>query len=890
MGNTVSAAFDIKDQIASGGPGHLWRVYAGTRKSTGQNCAIFLFDKNYLESINPLAKPSLQSRRDQDRAIELLKKEASNLARLRHPSILEVTEAPDDSKLALAFASEPVLFCLSNVLGTFENFTTAGKADLRKKNELDELEIQKGIMQIVKGLEFLHANKWTHTCLSPESIYVNAKSDWKISGFNFSVCTTATPSVTTSSFFAGDFPPFCGPNLDYLAPEIVLDNKAHLPESDLWSLGCLIYSVFNNGASPIACNDNTHSYQNQLQKIHTLDMSMVPETLRGPLKGLLVRDPSQRLSLEEFEKCPYFDSVLVATISFLESFLEKTQLQRAQFLKGLVQMLPLFSIKLINRKILPSLLNEMKDPLMAPFILPNIFWICDHISDEEFSQKILPALKPLFKMTDPPQAILLLLSRMDVLQKKCSSPESFRQDIFPLLFSALDVPVIQVQEQALKMLPPTLSKLDFTTIKSQLFPKIQALFLQSASMSVRINSLIAIHAMVKSLDKFTLLEKVIPALKQNKVREPGIMLAALAVYDELGRHVDKEIIATEVLPELWRMSIDRVLNADQFKKFMKIIRELSTKVEEQHLKMLQELKSVEVGSLSSGDKGSSGNDQAVDFKMLLKGSLKSGNGVSSPTASPKLSKVELSSASSTNPPSIGQDSGFSRNSISSPSKSHAPMVLSIPLSSAKKATSSISFPPAAGSSSFGSQSAASGSSTITSLPPASGFSSFPSPSGILQPKLIAPESKPSPSSELWKAQPSLASMSSSTSSFTSPLSTGLSSDLSTKPSITSAASSGFNFSQPVFQSPAGGWASMAPTTSSASTATGTSSLHFSTQQQQPFGAQATQLSSGLGLPPNFGMSTFQATNAMAGFDHKKLGSSSTQPSKKNNDLNDFDPF
>jgi SCY1-like protein 2 len=40
-------------------------------------------------------------------------------------------------------------------------------------------------------------------------------------------------------------------------------------------------------------------------------------------------------------------------------------------------------------------------------------------------------------------------------------------------------------------------------------------------------------------------------------------LATLAVYDEVGKIADKEIIATEILPQLWRMSFGPLLNLEQ---------------------------------------------------------------------------------------------------------------------------------------------------------------------------------------------------------------------------------------------------------------------------------------------------------------------------------------
>jgi SCY1-like protein 2 len=40
-------------------------------------------------------------------------------------------------------------------------------------------------------------------------------------------------------------------------------------------------------------------------------------------------------------------------------------------------------------------------------------------------------------------------------------------------------------------------------------------------------------------------------------------LATLAVYDEVGKIADKEIMATEILPQLWRMSFGPLLNLEQ---------------------------------------------------------------------------------------------------------------------------------------------------------------------------------------------------------------------------------------------------------------------------------------------------------------------------------------
>jgi SCY1-like protein 2 len=72
------------------------------------------------------------------------------------------------------------------------------------------------------------------------------------------------------------------------------------------------------------------------------------------------------------------------------------------------------------------------------------------------------------------------------------------------------------------------------------------------------------------------------ASEVNKLTE---QMATLAVHEAMGSKVDREAVATLVLPQLWSMSMgpcksillwylrseadDSVLNADQFAKFMR---------------------------------------------------------------------------------------------------------------------------------------------------------------------------------------------------------------------------------------------------------------------------------------------------------------------------------
>lgn len=61
---------------------------------------------------------------------------------------------------------------------------------------------------------------------------------------------------------------------------------------------------------------------------------------------------------------------------------------------------------------------QMKDTHLLPYILPNVFAISNILSAAQFAQLVLPSLKPLFTIKDPPQNMLTLLNNLEMLQSK----------------------------------------------------------------------------------------------------------------------------------------------------------------------------------------------------------------------------------------------------------------------------------------------------------------------------------------------------------------------------------------------------------------------------------------------------------------------------------------
>lgn len=101
-------------------------------------------------------------------------------------------------------------------------------------------------------------------------------------------------------------------------------------------------------------------------------------------------------------------------------------------------------------------------------------------------------------------------------------------EVMPLVYAALEAPTAVVQEKALRIIPSLAESLDYTAVKSSLFPRVQGVFVQTTILSVKVSTLICFHSMIKVLDKFTVQEKLVPLLKNIKTKEPAVMVSETA--------------------------------------------------------------------------------------------------------------------------------------------------------------------------------------------------------------------------------------------------------------------------------------------------------------------------------------------------------------------------
>ena len=230
------------------------------KKSTRQEAAIFVLEKKLLDKY---------PKKDKEFITEVLKKGVAQLTRLRHPQILTVQHALEESRESLAFATEPVFGSLANILGHHDNISPVPQQ--LKDYKLFDVEIKFGLQQLTEGLVFLHNDvKLLHCNICPESIVVNQQGAFKIFGFDF--CHTNQEAGSKAWAVKEpdpELPPVAQSNLDFMAPELGRNPRRHGngantincgSSADMYSLGCVIRSIYHGGESPWKMDGDVESF------------------------------------------------------------------------------------------------------------------------------------------------------------------------------------------------------------------------------------------------------------------------------------------------------------------------------------------------------------------------------------------------------------------------------------------------------------------------------------------------------------------------------------------------------------------------------------------------------------------------------------------------------
>ena len=159
----------------------------------------------------------------------------------------------------------------------------------KRRKQIPEDEIRYFVRQIAEGCQYLHENKIVHRDLKLGNLFLNDNMEIKIGDFG----------LATKIRNEGDRKlTLCGtPN--YIAPE-VLNKKGHSYEVDIWSLGCIVYTLAV-GKPPFETTELKDTYR----KIKLNDYkipSTVSDEIAVFIRKMLQTDPKLRPTMKDVLK------------------------------------------------------------------------------------------------------------------------------------------------------------------------------------------------------------------------------------------------------------------------------------------------------------------------------------------------------------------------------------------------------------------------------------------------------------------------------------------------------------------------------------------------------------------------------------------------------------
>ncbi|KAJ3594317.1 hypothetical protein NHX12_003624 [Muraenolepis orangiensis] len=163
----------------------------------------------------------------------------------------------------------------------------------KARHTLTEPEVRYYLRQIISGLKYLHNRGILHRDLKLGNFFINENMELRLGDFGLAA-KLETVELRKKTI--------CGtPN--YLAPE-VLNRQGHGTESDVWSLGCVMYTLMC-GNPPFETLDLKETYKCIKEVRYNLPSNLSPAAQKL-ISSVLQKVPSNRLNLDQILAHEFF--------------------------------------------------------------------------------------------------------------------------------------------------------------------------------------------------------------------------------------------------------------------------------------------------------------------------------------------------------------------------------------------------------------------------------------------------------------------------------------------------------------------------------------------------------------------------------------------------------
>ncbi|XP_060102788.1 serine/threonine-protein kinase PLK4 isoform X1 [Heteronotia binoei] len=246
------------------GKGSFAGVYRAVSLKTGLEVAIKMIDKKAMHKVG---------------MVQRVQNEVKIHCQLKHPSILELYNYFEDSNYVYLILE----MCHNGEMSRYLK---------NKKKPFSEEEVRHFMHQIITGMLYLHSHGILHRDLTLANLLLTNNMNIKIADFGLATQLRMPHEKHYT---------MCGtPN--YISPEIAT-RSAHGLESDVWSLGCMYYTLLV-GKPPF----DTDTVKNTLNKVVLADYEMpafLSVEAQDLIHQLLRKNPADRLSLSSVLDHPF---------------------------------------------------------------------------------------------------------------------------------------------------------------------------------------------------------------------------------------------------------------------------------------------------------------------------------------------------------------------------------------------------------------------------------------------------------------------------------------------------------------------------------------------------------------------------------------------------------
>uniref|UniRef100_A0A672K4W4 Serine/threonine-protein kinase PLK n=1 Tax=Sinocyclocheilus grahami TaxID=75366 RepID=A0A672K4W4_SINGR len=164
---------------------------------------------------------------------------------------------------------------------------------LKARKVLTESEVRYYLRQIVSGLKYLHEQQILHRDLKLGNFFINESMELKVG--DFGLAAKLEPIENRRRTICGT------PN--YLSPE-VLNKQGHGCESDVWALGCVMYTMLL-GRPPFETTNLKETYRCIREARYSMPSSLSAQA-KHLISSMLAKNPMDRPQLDDILRHDFF--------------------------------------------------------------------------------------------------------------------------------------------------------------------------------------------------------------------------------------------------------------------------------------------------------------------------------------------------------------------------------------------------------------------------------------------------------------------------------------------------------------------------------------------------------------------------------------------------------